>query len=123
MKRIGFLIVGLVLVLFIGCTKSVNPFGEKEGVYGFSFVEATVVEVLNDKIIVELEGKDIIVGDSYENKLTNKVIKNSLFIFKELGYFAFFYYYFCVFLLLFAENYCLKLSKRKVIFSIDWLVN
>ena len=83
MKYLYSLLVGAILVLFSGCGKSVddlNPFTTSKKVYGFSFIEGKVIEIFGDKVIVEIEDKDIVSGSSYEDKLTNKVIKSSLFI-------------------------------------------
>lgn len=83
MKKLYYataLSLGLILS---GCGPSnpgVSPFAKKERVYGFSFIEGTVVENFGNKVIVQIDGKDVVVGDPYESKLTNKIIKSSLFI-------------------------------------------
>lgn len=83
MKKIYLIILGLTILLFSGCSKNVNalnPFQETKKVYGFSFINGTVIEVFGNNIIIEIEDRDVVIGDSYEDKLTNKIIKISILI-------------------------------------------
>lgn len=57
-----------------------SPWAKEQKVYGFSFIEGNVVEVFANKVIVQLDDKDVVQGDAYEDKLTNKIIKQSMFI-------------------------------------------
>ncbi len=83
MKRFYCIVLGLTVLLFSGCSKNVNalnPFQEAKKVYGFSFIKGTVIEVFGNNVIIEIEDRDVVVGDSYEDKLTNKIIKSSILI-------------------------------------------
>lgn len=83
MNKFYLIIVSLITILFTGCSNvsnGLNPFQETKKVYGFSFIQGKVLEVFGDKVIIEIEDKDVVIGNSYEDKLTNKIIKNSLLI-------------------------------------------
>jgi TolB-like protein len=82
-RYLHIVLLGIFLVAFSGCSKQMNslsPFAKEKKVYGFSFVNGTVLETFGDKVIVQIENKDIVVGSSYEDRLTNKIIKSSLFV-------------------------------------------
>ena len=83
MKKFYLILLSLSVLLFSGCSKGVNalnPFQEEKKVYGFSFINGTVVEVFGNNVIIEIEDRDVVVGNSYEDKLTNKIIKSSMLI-------------------------------------------
>jgi len=83
MRYLYIVLLGIFTVVFSGCSEQMNslsPFAKEKKVYGFSFVNGTVLETFGDKVIVEIENRDVVVGDSYEDKLANKIIKSSLLI-------------------------------------------
>ncbi|MEA3383318.1 MAG: CIA30 family protein [Campylobacterota bacterium] len=83
MRYVYIVLFSIFTLVIAGCNSNMNPitpFGKSKEVYGFSFIDAKVLETFGDKVIVEIEEKDIVTGDSYEDKLINKVIKSSLFI-------------------------------------------
>ncbi len=83
MRSIGLLVIGIAVLFLGGCGPSspgISPWAKEKKVYGFSFIDGEVVESFGNKVIVKIDNKDIVVGDSYEDKLTNKIIKRSLFI-------------------------------------------
>jgi TolB-like protein len=83
MKKTYILLVALAAFVMVGCgptNPGVSPWAKEKKVYGFSFIDGEVVEAFDDKVIVRIDDKDVVVGDSYEDKLTNKIIKNSLFV-------------------------------------------
>ena len=83
MKYLLGLTLSVILIVLTGCgpnSPGVSPWATTQKVYGFSFINGTVIENFGDKVIVEIEDKDVVTGTSYEDTLTNKVIKNSLFI-------------------------------------------
>ncbi len=83
MKYFKTIFLTMILIILSGCGTNVNglnPFTESKNLYGFSFIDGKVLEIFEDKIIVKIENKDIITGSSYQEKLTNNIIKSSLFI-------------------------------------------
>jgi len=83
MRYLYIVLLGIFTVVFSGCSEQMNslsPFAKEKKVYGFSFVNGTVLETFGDKVIVEIENRDVVVGDFYEDKLANKIIKSSLLI-------------------------------------------
>jgi len=80
MKKTYCILLSLTILLFSGCSNNTNLFKQEKKVYGFSFIQGKVLETFGDKVIIEIEEKDVVLGDSYEDKLTNKIIKNSLLI-------------------------------------------
>lgn len=69
--------VVFISLFLIGCSQS--PKVEKK-VYGFSFIDGEVLTSFDDKVIIKIDAKDVVEGDDYEDILTNKIIKSSLFI-------------------------------------------
>ena len=83
MKYLLGLTLSVILIVLTGCgpnSPGVSPWATTQKVYGFSFIKGEVVETFGDKVIVKIEDKDVVDGDSYEDTLTNKIIKTSMFI-------------------------------------------
>jgi TolB-like protein len=69
-------------LIFTGCGSSnLTFFASKESeIKKFSFIDGKVIEKFGNKVIIKIYDKDIITGDSLEDKLTNKIMKSSLFV-------------------------------------------
>jgi len=80
MKNITIPIFILISILFNGCSTNSKIAQNNKIIYGFSFIEGKVLEIFGDKVIVQVVNKDVIISDKYEDTLTNKVIKASIFI-------------------------------------------
>lgn len=72
-----YIFYSMVLLLFVACSTNQN---KVEEVKSFSFIEANVVDKFDDKLIVKLKETNILNGNTYSDRLTNKVIKSSYLI-------------------------------------------
>lgn len=78
------LIIGLVtfILFFSGCTSSNNPTNKQKtnSSYSSSFMQGKVIGFIEDKTVVIINTPSTKNSSSYQERLANKIIKNSLFI-------------------------------------------
>lgn len=70
----------LLVTNFTGCTQNTRIESPKVNIHGFSFIEGKIIGKIGNKIVVEINDKEIIEGDGYIDKLSNAIMKNSLFV-------------------------------------------
>lgn len=72
-----YVLYSFVLLFFVACSSNQNKLNQTKS---FSFIDAKVIEKFDNKIIVKLSNEDLLDGDGYSHRLTNKVIKSSYLI-------------------------------------------